>query len=80
MCQSNKGGDITSGGGFGNKNARPAYQATAVESYLSKISPFPGFNRLGRAYPDVSALSFNYTGVYGGVVDYQSGSWYDITT
>lgn len=73
-CQSNKGGDITSGGGFSNKNERPYYQNDVVLEYLSKVKPFPGFNSAGRAYPDISALAFNFTGVYGGNVSFQSGT------
>ena len=73
-CQSNKGADITSGGGFSNKNNRPYYQNEVVLQYLSKVSPLPGFNRNGRVYPDVSAMSFNFTGVYGGSISFQSGT------
>merc|ERR1712194_520496 len=52
----------SSGGGFSDQFARPAWQQQAVESYLAaaaKAGNLPKaalFNRTGRAYPDVAAL------------------------
>ena len=61
------GGEITSGGGFGLYSERPAYQDTFVSKYLSNSSvvEFAGgngtiFNRLGRGYPDISALAHKF--------------------
>ena len=54
-------------GGFGLYSERPAYQETFVSKYLSNSSvvEFAGgngtiFNRLGRGYPDVSALAHKF--------------------
>jgi tripeptidyl-peptidase-1 len=48
-----------SGGGFSNTFARPSYQTTAVQAYLSNPSAsLPNsalYNATGRAYPDLSA-------------------------
>ncbi|CAH2226284.1 tripeptidyl-peptidase 1 [Pelobates cultripes] len=54
--------DYISGGGFSNSFAMPQYQANAVSQYLQlvKLPPESYFNRSGRAYPDVAALSDNY--------------------
>jgi len=67
-CQSDKGGIITSGGGFSNNFAQPSYQATAVAQYLrtANLPPAGQFNPQGRAYPDVSSLGYNYNVVIGG--------------
>jgi tripeptidyl-peptidase-1 len=70
VCAATTGGIITSGGGFSNSFTRPAYQNTVVQSYLNTYtttsSPAPGYNSLGRGYPDVSLLGFNYVVVIGG--------------
>lgn len=74
MCQSDKGGIITSGGGFSAVYPTPAWQRDHVQRYLQATgtgasgtggvagrgAPLPGFNGGGRGYPDVSALAFNY--------------------
>eukprot|EP00041_Stephanoeca_diplocostata_P039845 m.1637990 g.1637990 ORF g.1637990 m.1637990 type:complete len:618 (-) comp26546_c0_seq1:873-2726(-) len=61
---------ITSGGGFSDVAARPAYQAAVVSNYLQNTSGAPKntnlFNVNGRGYPDVSALSHNYYIEIGG--------------
>jgi subtilase family serine protease len=50
----------TSGGGFGLYSKRPVWQNASVQKYLNSDIPFPkSFNKLGRAYPDVSAYSHN---------------------
>ncbi|RYG68943.1 hypothetical protein EON64_03960 [archaeon] len=62
-CQGDKGGIITSGGGFSNLYPTPDYQQAAVTSYLTSTLSSPpqgGYNRGGRAYPDISALAANY--------------------
>lgn len=53
-----------SGGGFSNFYSAPSWQTDAISKYLStaKDLPAPSFyNRTGRAYPDVSALSSGFT-------------------
>ncbi|KDQ64444.1 hypothetical protein JAAARDRAFT_28073 [Jaapia argillacea MUCL 33604] len=53
-----------SGGGFSNYFPRPSYQDSAVTGYLSKLPPglYEGlYNPNGRAYPDVSALAYNFS-------------------
>ncbi|XP_069825383.1 tripeptidyl-peptidase 1 [Dendropsophus ebraccatus] len=55
--------DYISGGGFSNVFLMPDYQASAVSKYFTssvKIPPESYYNRSGRAYPDVAALSDNY--------------------
>ncbi|XP_074865218.1 tripeptidyl-peptidase 1 isoform X2 [Carettochelys insculpta] len=55
--------DYISGGGFSNVFPMPDYQATAVKNFLHlapKLPPSSYYNRSGRAYPDLSALSDNY--------------------
>jgi tripeptidyl-peptidase-1 len=52
-----------SGGGFSNFYAAPSYQTDAVSYYLAHANNLPApsfYNRTGRAYPDVSALSFGF--------------------
>jgi len=74
VCQSDKGGIITSGGGFSTIYATPQWQRKQIQSYLDAIgtgstgtgglpgkgAPLAGYNTDGRGYPDVSALAFNY--------------------
>lgn len=53
-----------SGGGFSNVFSRPAYQEAAVQHYLQTAPNLPAptyYNRTGRAYPDVAALSEGFT-------------------
>ncbi|XP_040195850.1 tripeptidyl-peptidase 1 [Rana temporaria] len=55
--------DFISGGGFSNVFPMPDYQVSAVSHYLTtkeKLPPQNYYNRSGRAYPDVAALSDNY--------------------
>ena len=64
-CQSNLGGDITSGGGFSKIFSRPSWQTSAVESYFAaaataNVSPESGYNENGRGYPDVSMNGINF--------------------
>ncbi|KAL6230017.1 hypothetical protein BDW75DRAFT_245227 [Aspergillus navahoensis] len=65
----------SSGGGFSNIFERPTYQASAVEEYFSRVDlQYPYYesvnndsftensgiyNRIGRAYPDISAVALN---------------------
>jgi len=61
-------GVFFSGGGFSNYFERPAYQEAAVKGYLANLGEtYAGpFNSTGRAYPDVSAQSMNFSIVSGG--------------
>lgn len=58
-----RGGMITGGGGFSDRFPMPAYQKAAVQEYLDQVTDhgmdFTLFNRSGRAYPDISAVSQN---------------------
>lgn len=67
---------FTSGGGFSNISAMPAYQKAVVEAYLSNapaadLPPKSMYNAGGRGYPDVSAMGNNFlimaSGSWGGV-------------
>ncbi|KAI0284759.1 subtilisin-like protein [Russula brevipes] len=65
-----------SGGGFSNYFPRPPYQQTAVFEYLRRIgNKYAGlFNRVGRAYPDISAQALNFPVVVNGTVEYIEGT------
>ncbi|XP_068122553.1 tripeptidyl-peptidase 1 [Hyperolius riggenbachi] len=55
--------DYISGGGFSNVFPMPSYQVSTVSQFLNataKLPPENYYNRSGRAYPDVAALSDNY--------------------
>lgn len=64
-------GIITSGGGFSTYYQQPAYQKLSVAAYFKRVSgtvkaPKPGFNPLGRGYPDVSFIGVRYLAVIQG--------------
>lgn len=63
---------FTSGGGFSNYFARPAYQDAAVTAYLEANNYFPNytglFNASGRAIPDIAAQSQNFSTVWNATV------------
>lgn len=68
-----------SGGGFSNVFKQPSYQASNVAAYLaSGIAPSTQyFDKTGRAYPDVAAISKDFwivTNQLGGLVDGTSAS------
>ena len=70
VCQSNKGGGITGGGGFSTYYPRPSWQKSAVSRYFNLVdgtskAPVPGYNRNGRGYPDISAAGANYIAISG---------------
>jgi len=53
---------FTTGGGFSQVNAMPAFQQAAVKAYLSSkiaLPPSTKFNASNRAYPDISAMGQN---------------------
>jgi len=71
-CDSNPLGEVsvsldagfvwTTGGGFSNVAARPSYQDTFINKYLShqNVLPPPSvFNQNGRGYPDFAAIGHN---------------------
>ena len=57
-------GATFSGGGFSNRYAIPAYQATAVAQYKTKTRdsapPTSYWNSSGAGFPDVAAVGMNY--------------------
>lgn len=65
-----------SSGGFSDYWARPAYQDSAVESYLSVLGDKQAqyFNRSGRAFPDVAAQAQNFAVVDQGRVGLFDGT------
>ncbi|KAH7390089.1 peptidase S8/S53 domain-containing protein [Cadophora sp. MPI-SDFR-AT-0126] len=69
--------DYYSGGGFSNVFAQPAYQADAVEHYLTTYPPPYDdqiYNKSGRGFPDVSAIGLNVSVVLGGGVQVAGGT------
>lgn len=65
---SDKGGIITSGGGFSDYYAAPKFQHHAIQNYLTTVSPTPNgtFNSTMRGYPDVSMIGKNFQTTIGG--------------
>ena len=64
-----KGYDI-SGGGFSNVFQQPDYQAKAVVEYFkngTKIPPAQYYNKTGRAYPDIAAISRHFWIIQNGI-------------
>ena len=80
VCTSDKGGGITSGGGFSSDFPRPWYQHEAVEYYLQQAdNPIPSqdkltYNKSGRGYPDLAAVSSNYLVLMGEDLQAMSGT------
>jgi len=75
----NERNGFVSGGGFSQYFARPDYQSSVVESYLSRLGPLHEglYNRAGRAYPDVAAMGYRIVTIWNGttkVVDGTSAS------
>lgn len=63
FSDNNEKGNDLSGGGFSNIFPMPKYQIEATSAYLNTTANLPdekNFNRTGRAYPDISALSDNF--------------------
>lgn len=76
-CSSKTGGVITTGGGFSTLYSRPSWQDTLVSNYFAVVNASPpatGYNENGRAYPDVSAMAYNYNVIVGGNWTLQSGT------
>mmetsp|Transcript_5879 Transcript_5879/g.8066 ORF Transcript_5879/g.8066 Transcript_5879/m.8066 type:complete len:871 (-) Transcript_5879:124-2736(-) len=81
VCQADKGGIITPGGGFSNVYHRPWWQDHAVSEFLKDgydtgaYPTDPGFfNIAGRAYPDVSVHGALYLVVTNGSMVAESGT------
>eukprot|EP01034_Spumella_vulgaris_P031587 gene31587-39017_t len=72
-CQSNLGGVVTSGGGFSTYFTALEWQTAAVDAYFAGLTtaqtPVSGYNRNGRAYPDVSLIGVDYQVVIGGYME-----------
>jgi tripeptidyl-peptidase-1 len=75
-CQSDRGGVITSGGGFSTTFAQPSWQTDVVTSYFDGLSDSPqaGYNSKGRAYPDISLSGVWYPIVVGGTTGHVFGT------
>lgn len=71
VCQNDKGGGVTSGGGFSIKNAVPSYQLSSIDRYFAQVdnglikAPYPGYGS-GRGVPDVSLAATAYIFILGG--------------
>ena len=92
VCNSATGCGVTGGSGFASPDlpqelyARPAWQSSAVNRYLSENNPStfaafpkedtPGYNPNGRAFPDVSlyASFFPILGAQNATLDVQPGT------
>eukprot|EP01041_Mallomonas_annulata_P002197 gene2197-4272_t len=67
-CDANKGGTITSSGGFSNYAAL-SFQTNAINTYFMRVASTPpktGYNRNGRGIPDVSLAARCYRTVING--------------
>jgi len=68
---------FTTGGGFSQVDAMPAFQQTAVNAYLKSgiaLPPSTKFNATGRAYPDISAMGQNVITVQNGAYAVTGGT------
>lgn len=68
---------FSAGGGFSAVAPMPAYQRSAVQSYLSSnvtLPPPPYYNASGRAFPDVSAFAHNLLTVFEGAAQPVGGT------
>ena len=70
------GAMITSGGGFSQRWPRPPYQQSAVGGYLrdAALPPASYFNRNGRGYPDLAAVSQNVPVHFNGSLQMVGGT------
>ncbi|KAF4311026.1 putative tripeptidyl-peptidase 1 precursor protein [Botryosphaeria dothidea] len=66
----------SSGGGFSNYFARPAYQEKAVKNYVRNLGgKFDGlYNKTGRAYPDIAAQGQYFAYFWNGTEGVISGT------
>ncbi|KAF8159850.1 peptidase S8/S53 domain-containing protein [Crassisporium funariophilum] len=65
-----------SGGGFSRYFATPSYQSTAVSTFVTGLgTKFAGlYNKMGRAYPDISAQGQGFQVIIGGSVNSVAGT------
>ena len=85
-CSSGSGSAITSGGGFSQVYAAPAWQRAASKAYFAAVSPPPqnavtsvpditqGFNPNNRGFPDLSLAGDGFLVVIGGALWVLSGT------
>eukprot|EP01038_Epipyxis_sp_PR26KG_P006001 gene6001-8263_t len=75
-CQSDNGGEITTGGGVSDYYGTPSWQSDSFKSYFAaNLQSFPsGYSLVGRGYPDLSLLAYNYQVVVGGSFFLVSGT------
>ena len=76
---SNKGGVITTGGGFSDYIAAPSWQSSQIKKYFQTASndgetPVSGYSTTGRGYPDVSLLAASYEVIMDGSVELLYGT------
>ena len=71
-----QGGLITSGGGFSYTFPMPKWQRSAVNRYFSMLPtpPVAGFNRSGRAFPDIALIGVKYNVLVKGNLYQRSGT------
>ena len=79
VCQSDKGGFVTSGGGISGAYALPYWQKSHVDGYFDKVQntekqPYKGYSKSGRGYPDISAAGSHYLVVIGGNLHWVGGT------
>jgi tripeptidyl-peptidase-1 len=68
---------FTSGAGFSNYFPQPAYQSAFVDNYLDTYigAMYEGlYNKSGRAYPEISASSSNFSIYWNGTIIPVSGT------
>lgn len=72
-CQGDRGGVITTGGGFSASIRAHSWQSATTTAYWATVAtgnassvPATGYNAEGRGYPDVSVIAVNYRVVIGG--------------
>jgi subtilase family serine protease len=73
---SNNNTFITSGGGFSTAFSRPAYQASAVSTFLAREGHAlgGGYDATGRGYPDVALIGHLYPVIIGGDEQVKDGT------
>jgi tripeptidyl-peptidase-1 len=71
-CASDRGGLITTGGGYSTVFDTPEWQAEDVRKFLDGFKGEKGFNRNGRGFPDVALVGRNYAVAIG-------GKWYAVS-
>lgn len=76
-CTSDRGGGITSGGGFSGIFSRPTWQDQDVTNYFNSAPNMPPttmFNSTMRGYPDVATMGHNYPIEISGSTYHGSGT------